>query len=170
LAVNPYIAGLLLLITALLQDHFLPGFLPGVSQYVPDLMLLVVVSWSLLLDVRIAMVAAFAAGIILDFVAAPQIYPVGLNAFLFCLIALLVGYLGNNPFISGNLRSVPVALVSALVYRVALLLAERVLGYNNFQPAIIVQVILPVVVIDAALMILIFGLVRVLSRIKAPRE
>lgn len=133
-------------------------------------MLLVVVSWSLLLDVRVALVSAFAAGIILDLVAAPQIYPIGLNAFLFCLIALLVSYLGQNPFISGNLRSVPVALVSALVYRFALLLAERVIGYNNLQPAVIVQVILPIVVIDAALMILIFGLVRFLSRIKAPRE
>jgi rod shape-determining protein MreD len=160
----------LLLITALLQDHFLPGLLPGVSQYVPDLMLLVVVSWSLLVDVRLAMVAAFAAGIILDFVAVPQIYPIGLNAFLFCLIALLVSYLGQNPFISGNLRSVPVALVAALVYRAILLLAERLFGYNNFQPAVLVQVLLPVVVIDAALMIIIFGLVRFVSRIKAPRE
>jgi len=50
------------------------------------------------------------------------------------------------------------------------LLAERLFGYNNFQPAVIVQVILPVVVIDAALMIIIFGLVRFLSRIKEPRE
>jgi hypothetical protein len=63
-----------------------------------------------------------------------------------------------------------VALVAALVYRGALLLAERLFGYNNFQPAVIVQVILPVVVIDAALMIIIFGLVRFLSRIKEPRE
>lgn len=156
--------------TALIQNHFLPAFLPGVSQFVPDLVLLVVVSWSLLLEVRFALIAAFAAGIIMDFVAAPQIYPIGLNALLFCLIALMVSYLGQNPFISGNLRSVPVALVSALVYRIALLLAERVIGYNNFQPAIIVQVILPVVVIDAALMILIFGLVRFISRVKAPRE
>ena len=137
----------------------------------PDLVLLVVVSWSLLLeDIRLALIAAFAAGIIMDFVAAPQIYPIGLNALLFSLIALMVSYLGQNPFISGNLRSVPVALLSALVYRIALLLAERVLGYNNFQPAVIAQVILPVVVIDAALMIVIFGLVRFMSRIKAPRE
>jgi hypothetical protein len=65
---------------------------------------------------------------------------------------------------------VPVALLSALVYRIALLLAERVIGYNNFQPAVIVQVVLPVVVIDAALMILVYGLVGFVSRIKAPRE
>lgn len=160
----------MLLLTALLQNHFLPGFLPGVSQFVPDLVLLVVVSWSLLLEVRLALISAFAAGIILDLVSAPQIYPIGLTAFLFCLVALMVSYLGQNPFISGNLRSVPVALLSALVYRITLLLAERVLGYNNFQPAVIVQVILPVVVIDAALMILVYGLVRFLSRIKVPRE
>jgi rod shape-determining protein MreD len=170
LAVNPYIAGLILLVTALLQNHFLPGFLPGVSQFVPDLVLLVVVSWALLLEVRLALLTAFAAGVIFDLVAAPQVYPIGLNAFLFCLVALLVSYLGQNPFISGNLRSVPVALLSALVYRMSLLLAERVIGYNNFQPAIIFQVILPVIVIDAALMIVIYGIVRFLSRIKAPRE
>jgi rod shape-determining protein MreD len=157
-------------VTALFQDHFLPGFLPGVSQFVPDLVLLVVVSWALLLEIRLALLAAFSAGIILDLVAAPQIYPIGLHAFLFCLIAVMVSYLGQNPFISGNLRSVPVALLSALVYRMALLLAERVIGYNNFQPAVIFQVILPVIVIDAALMIVVFGLVRFLSRIKAPRE
>jgi rod shape-determining protein MreD len=166
---NPYVATILLLFTALLQTQFLPAFLPGVNQYVPDLLLLIVVSWALVLDWRWTLPTAFGAGLLLDLLN-PSYYPIGVNALLFTLVALGVGLIGQDPFRSGVIRSVPVALAAALGYRAARLLVERILSYNNFQLAIIVQVILPVVVIDAALMLFVFGLVRGISRIRAPRE
>ncbi len=166
--VNPYVAGLLLLVAAMIQTQFLPGLLPGVDQFVPDLVLLVVVSWALLLDWRAALPTAFGAGLLLDLFN-PSFYPIGLNALLFTVIALVVSLIGQDPFRSGVIRSIPVALLAALAYRVARLLAEWLLSYNNLQLTIFVQVILPVVIIDAALMVLVFAFVRAVSRIRTPR-
>jgi rod shape-determining protein MreD len=166
---NSYVAGAVLFITALLQTQFLPAFLPGVNQYVPDLVLLVIVSWALLLEWRWSMSVAFLAGLLLDLLN-PTYYPIGVNALLFVVVVLAAGFLGHDPFRSGVIRSVPVALVAAAGYRLARLLIERMLGYNNFQVAIIIQVILPVIIIDGALMIVVFGFIRALSRIRAPQQ
>ncbi len=143
--------------------------LPGINQFVPDLVLLVVLSWALMLEWRWSLLAGFLAGLLVDLTSA-SLYPIGVNALFFSLIAFAVGLIGQDPFRSGVIRSVPVALVAALVYRLLRLLAERMLSYNNLQLALIVQVILPIVIIDAALMIFIFAFVRLVSRIRAPRE
>ncbi len=155
--------------TTLLQTQFLPAFLPGVNQFVPDVVLLVVVCWALLLDWRLSLPLGFIAGLLLDLLSA-SIYPVGLNALLFTLIVMAIGFVGQESFQNGIVRSVPVALGAALGYRLARLLAEQLLGYNNVQAATIVQVILPVIIIDGALMLLVFGPVRLISRLRAPRE
>ncbi len=168
-AVNPYVAGGLLLVAALLQTQFLPGLLPGVTQFVPDLVLLLVVAWALLLEWRAGLLLAFGAGLLLDLLSV-GLQPLGFNALMFSLMALVISFLSQNPANASVIRAVPIMLVAALFYRGVRLLTGRFISYNNFQPALILQVVLPVVVIDAALMFLVFGLVRVFSRRRKSRE
>ena len=151
---------------AVLQTQFLPALLPGVAQFIPDLILLVVVAWALLLEERWAVPLAFGAGLFIDLLS-PTLHPLGLNALFFTLIAFVINLLTPNPATSTVIRSVPVALLAAAAYHAASLIADHFLGYNNFQPTMILQVVVPQVIIDAALMIVVFGLVRFTTRIKA---
>jgi rod shape-determining protein MreD len=157
------------LVATLLQAQFLPALLPNISQFIPDLVLLVVVSWALLLEERWALPGAFGAGLFLDLVS-NHLHPIGFNALLFTLLALVVNRVTPNPASVGVLRSVPIALGATIVYQLASLLVEQVMGYNNLQANLLLRVILPLVVIDAALMVIIFALVRSLTRVKAPRQ
>lgn len=152
----------------MLQTQFLPAFLPGATGFVPDLVLLIVVAWSLLLDWRWSIPLGFAAGLVLDLMA-PAVYPIGLSALLFTLIAFFVSFAGQDPFHSGIVRSVPIALLAAITYRICRLLVERMLSYNNLQPAIFLQAVLPVVILDAVLMLFVFVLIRLISRIQTAK-
>lgn len=162
--VNPYLAAFLLLITALFQTQFLPNLLPAVNLFVPDFTLLLMVAWALLLDWRWALPIAFGAGLLMDFLN-PNPYPLGVNALLFTAIGLGVSFVGQNPAERGGImRAVPTALVSALAYRLLRLIVEQFLGYNNFRVETFLQVILPVVIIDAAIMTITFTFARLFSR------
>ena len=167
--VNPYIACVLVLLATLLQTQFLPALLPGVTQFVPDLLLLIVISWALLLEERWALPSAFGAGLFLDLMVI-HLQPLGLNALFFTLIALVISRVAPNPVSIGVVRSVPIALLAVAAYHLASLLVEQVLGYNNLQSGLLLQVILPLIVIDAALMVVMFALVRAVTRVKAPRQ
>lgn len=168
-AINPYVACFVVLLIALIQTQFLPALLPGITQFVPDLLLLVVVSWSLLLEEQWALPVAFGAGLFLDLLA-PGLHPIGFNALLFSLIAALITLTAPNRSNTTVIRAVPVALLGAGGYHLAGLLADRILGYNNFQPNVIFQILLPLIIIDAALMLVMFGLVRLVTRVKTARE
>jgi rod shape-determining protein MreD len=154
---------------ALLQTEFLPAILPNLNQFIPDLTLLVVITWALSLRWQWSLPLAFFTGLALDLMN-PQLWPVGMNALLYSLVALIVGLLGQRPFSAGVVRAVPITLVTVLAYRFLLLLGQQLVGYNNWQFNVITQVVLPVAVIDAALMLVVFGSVRAISRIGAPTE
>jgi cell shape-determining protein MreD len=130
---------------------------------------LLVVSWALLLDWSWALSLAFLTGLALDF-SAGSLFPIGIQALLFCAVVLPVSLVSREYIQAGSLRSVPVGLAAALGYRVLLLLAGQLLGYNNLQLSNLTQVVIPVAIIDAALMVLVFILVRRLSNIGASRE
>jgi rod shape-determining protein MreD len=162
--INPYLAAFIALIVTLFQAQFLPGFLPAVSAFVPDLSLLLVIAWALLLDWRWSLPIAFGTGILMDFVNT-DLYPLGTHALMYTVIGAGASLVGQNPAERGGImRAVPTALVGVLVFRVARLILERILGYNNFQVGVFLQVILPVAIIDAALMVVIWGFARLFSR------
>lgn len=162
--INPYLAAFLLLMIALFQTQFLPSLLPAVNVFVPDFTLLLVVAWALLLDWRWSLPIAFGAGLLLDLLN-PDLYPVGVNALIFTIIGIAASVVGQNPAERGGImRAVPIGLAAALFYRLTRLLAEAILGYNNFYIEIFLQVIFPVVIIDAALMTVMFSFARVFSR------
>lgn len=147
----------------------MPALLPNLNQFIPDLTLLVVVTWALTLRWQWAIPLGFFTGLVLDLIN-PAIGLVGLNALLYTLAAVVVGLLSQRPFSTGLVRAVPITLITALSYRILLLLGQRLLGYNNLQFNLITQVVLPVAVIDAALMLLVFVVIRAISWIGAPKE
>lgn len=147
----------------------MPGVLPGVGLFIPDLVLLLVVAWSLMLEWNWSLTLAFFAGLALDVLGA-SLYPLGFNALLFIIVALPLTLINRENFRLGVLRSVPITLAAALGYRVLLLLGGRVLGYNNLQIQNITQIVLPVAIIDAALMLAMFVIIRWLSKIGMSRE
>ena len=147
----------------------MPALLPNLNQFIPDLTLLVVVTWALTLRWQWAIPLGFFTGLVLDLIN-PTVGLVGLNALLYTLAAVVVGLLSQRPFSTGLVRAVPITLITALSYRILLLLGQRLLGYNNLQFNLITQVVLPVAVIDAALMLLVFVVIRAISRIGAPKE
>lgn len=147
----------------------MPGVLLGVGLFIPDLVLLLVVAWSLMLEWNWSLTLAFFAGLALDVLGA-SLYPLGFNALLFIIVALPLTLINRENFRLGVLRSVPITLAAALGYRVLLLLGGRVLGYNNLQIQNITQIVLPVAIIDAALMLAMFVIIRWLSKIGMSRE
>ncbi len=147
----------------------MPAILPTLNQFIPDLSLLVVITWALTLRWQWAIPLGFFTGLALDLIN-PAPYPTGLNTLLYTLIALVVGLFSQRSISAGIIRAVPITLATALTYRILLLLGQRVVGYNNLQFNLITQVILPVAVIDAALMLLVFVVVRAASRIGAPLD
>lgn len=163
-SINIYVAGIIIFIVALIQAQFLPAFLPNVSQFVPDITLLVVVTWALILPWQKSLWLAFFAGLALDLLRI-SVYPFGLNALLYSLIAFGLSFVGQSRFHNSLIQAVPLTVIAAVAYRVLLLLALRVLGYNSLQLNSIFNVVLPVSIIDGALMLLVFVVVRGLSRI-----
>jgi rod shape-determining protein MreD len=159
----------LIVLFALIQGQFLPGLLPSLNQTIPDLTLLLVVSWALLLEWTWALPLAFLAGLALDLIGA-SLYPVGFEALLFVLVAFPVTMVNKQGLQGSSLRSIPIALFAAVGYRLLMLLAGQVLGYNNFQISNIFQVVLTVSIIDAALMLVVFLVVSRLSRVGSPRD
>jgi len=159
-----------IILSALLQAEFLPAFLPSLNQFIPDLSLLVILTWALTLRWQWALPLAFATGLVLDLMN-PGTYLVGLNALLYTFIALVVGLLSQKSFSTGVIRAIPITLGAALTYRMLLLLGQRLVGYNNnLQFNLITQVVLPVAVLDASLMLVVFVVIRAISQIGAPAE
>lgn len=164
--VNLYVAAFLLFFTALVQTQFLPAFLPDISQFVPDLTLLLVIGWSLILPWQKSLWLAFASGLLLDLMRL-SVYPFGLDALLFSLVAFGLSYVAtSNRFHSTLVQAVPLSVVASLAYRLLLLLALRVLGYNVIQFRILTSVVFPVSILDGALMIIFYPIIRAFSRIK----
>jgi rod shape-determining protein MreD len=153
----------------LVQGQFLPGLLPSLDQAIPDLTLLLVVSWALLLEWNWSLPLAFLAGLALDLIGA-SLYPLGFEALLFVLVAFPVTIVNKEAIQGSALRSIPIALIASLGYRVILLLAGQLLGYNNFQSSNFFQIVLTVSIIDAALMLVVFIVVSRLSQIGSPRD
>jgi rod shape-determining protein MreD len=147
----------------------------NLGQFVPGLTLLLVVAWSVFLRWQVSLTVAFFCGLTYDFISSPQLYPLGLNALLYSLVAVIISYFATNEESllrrgSNILRAVPLMLVAGVGYRVLLLLIGQILRYNSFQAQVVLQVILPAAVIDAAIMFLLFIPLRFISRLGAERQ
>lgn len=91
----PYIGALILFIAGLLQSVVLPQTVP--LQARPQFVVLLVIAVCLVESLYDAAIWAFMGGIMLDLMTSPM-YPIGSNALMLVLVALLASLARVNPF------------------------------------------------------------------------
>lgn len=158
---SPWIV--LLVLIALLQSTFLAQIRwLGVH---PNLMLTVVVSWSLLRGGREGLSWGFIGGIILDLFS---ITPFGTFTIALTFTTFLTGLIEQTSFQTN--RILPVALMFLLspLFQLASMVSMQTLGWQvGWYRAL--SLLLPGAMLDALLILLIFPLVRRLSRLAGDR-
>lgn len=122
-----YIGALLLFISALVQSVVLPKIVPLAAM--PHLVLLLVVAVCLVESLHDAVIWGFIGGLILDLMTAPAL-PIGSNALLLVLVALLASLGQADPF--QTLVVVPLATVfgATIFYNMMLMLLHYASGAN----------------------------------------
>lgn len=122
-----YIGAVLLFLSALVQSVILPKVVPLAAM--PNLVLLLVVAVCLVESLHDAVIWGFIGGLMLDFMTAPAL-PIGSNALILVLVALLASLGQADPF--RTLVVVPLATVfmATLFYNVMLMLVHFVSGHN----------------------------------------
>ncbi|MGC8788100.1 MAG: rod shape-determining protein MreD [Anaerolineae bacterium] len=154
-AINPYLAGALLLTIALLQTSVMPNFM--LFGVVPDLMLLVIVSWTLLRGIQEGIVWALAGGFMLDLLSGG---PFGAITISLSLSTLVAG--SGSPTIFHGASWLP-ALAGAvatglynLLYLIILQLSGRPMPWG---PSLL-QVAVPCMIVNALVMYPIYWAMR----------
>lgn len=142
---------ILLILLALLQATIVPA-IPYVGIR-PDLVLLLVLAWTMVRGTTEGAVAAFVGGLAMD-VFSPL--PLGSHALAMLLTIAPVGWMGA-PFYRGNL-AFPIggAFLATLLYNVLLLLLSRLFGQEVVWAGLLWRVALPMALIVATLMPLIY--------------
>jgi rod shape-determining protein MreD len=163
--INIYTSILLLIGVALIQSTVMPHLtLWGVK---PDLMLLVVISWSLLRGTREGIVWGFIGGLCLDLFSGA---PLGLSA-LALLIASFFSSLGEATIFRTHVI-LPLATVffASLIYDFIFLLALRTLGWPIVWLDSFIRLVLPTSLLNVLLTPLVYLAMRWLHRKIGPEE
>src|SRR3954452_20812663 len=108
-----YIGALLLFIASLLQTVVLPQAVP--LQARPQFVVLLVIAVCLVESLYDAAIWAFVGGLMLDLMTSPM-YPLGSNALMLVLVALLVSMARANPFHNRLVLPLAAAFVGTLFY------------------------------------------------------
>lgn len=165
IAVSVYAAALLLVTTVIIQTTVMPyvAFL-GVK---PDLVLLVVISWSLLRGAREGIIWALMGGIGLDLVSAA---PFGTCTVILAGLSLLAG-LGELSVFRTHLALPLIAtLVATLIYDLFFLLFLYMRGCSIVWADTLVKVVLPSALFNVLLSPFIYKALFWLHRRTGPKE
>jgi rod shape-determining protein MreD len=158
-AINPYLAAVSLLLIALLQTSVMPGL--TWSGVMPDLMLLVVVSWSLLRGTREGVLWALGGGLLLDLMSGG---PFGVAVVALFLSSAIIG-MGELNVVRDSLWLPLVASILATVtYDVAYWTILQVVGRSFYTVHELLQVLGPSLVVNALVMYPTYWAARWLSR------
>jgi rod shape-determining protein MreD len=146
-----YLVSVLLIPVALLQATVVPA-IPYVGIR-PDLVLLLALAWTMVRGTAEGAVVAWIGGLALD-IFSPL--PLGCHALAMLLTVVPVGLLGA-PFYRGNL-AYPIggAFLATVVYNVLLLGLSRILGQSVLWSGLLWRVVLPMALIEATLMPLVY--------------
>lgn len=145
--INPYFIGALLLTVALLQTSVMPNFL--LFGVVPDLMLLVVVSWTLLRGIHESIILALAGGLMLDLLSGG---PFGVITVSLSLVVLITGF--GSPSVFGGSFWFPVlaSIVATGLYNLVYLMILRFSGRPVPWGSSLLQIALPCMMVNAIVM------------------
>ena len=150
---------LLLVLLALLQATVVPA-IPGLGLR-PDLVLLVVLAWTMVRGTREGAVGAFVGGLALDIFST---LPLGSHSALLLLIIVPVGWLGA-PFYRGNpIYPIGGAFLATLLYNVLLLALGSFLGQPVPWASMLWRLVLPMALGEAALISLVYWIMDRLDR------
>ena len=161
--INPYFVSVLLLAIALLQTSALPRFSPwGVM---PDLMLLVVVSWSLLRGTRAGIPWALGGGLILDLISGG---PFGAITISLTLSSAVTGLEEFNLFRDSPWLPVFASSLATVIYDGVFLLILFASGRPVQWGPSLVEVVAPCMALNALIMYPTFWSLRWLHRRTLP--
>lgn len=146
-----YFISILLVLLALLQATVVP-----VIPYVdirPDLVLLLVLAWTMVRGTTESAAGALIGGLALDLFSP---LPLGSHALALLLTIVPIGWLGA-PFYRGNL-AFPIggAFLATVLYNMLLLVLSRILGQAVLWGGLLWRVVLPMALIEATLMPLVY--------------
>ncbi len=157
--INIYASLLLLLSVALIQSTVMPHLaLWGVK---PNLMLLVVVSWSLLRGTREGMIWGFIGGFCLDLFSGA---PFGLSALALLIVSFFSGLGQATVFRTQVILPLVTVLGASLIYDFIFLLALSFLGYPVVWPDSLIRLVLPASLLNVLLTPLVYPTMRWLHR------
>jgi rod shape-determining protein MreD len=153
--INPYLAALLIIATALLQTSVLSRFALG--GLTPDLMLLAVVSWSLLRGFESGLPLALAGGLVLDLLCGGPFGALTVSL----VLASAVTSLSQRGFSRESLWLPMVgAGLGTLVYDGAYWLLLQTLGRSGGGTVGLMQVAVPGMFLNGLVMYPVYGLLR----------
>lgn len=144
-----YLGAVILFVASLVQSVMLPQVVPISAR--PNLLVLLVVAVCLVESLHDAVVWAFIGGLMLDIMGGPM-FPIGTNALILVLVALLASLGQGDPF--HNKLIVPLFTVfgATLFYYVMFMLFAFVLGVRVAFVDNFVRVAFPGAVLNAILM------------------
>jgi rod shape-determining protein MreD len=159
-----YASILLLISVALIQSTVMPHLtLWGVK---PDLMLLVVISWSLLRGAREGIVWGFIGGLCLDLFSG---VPLGLSALALLIVSFFSGLGEATVFRTHVILPLATVFFASLIYDFIFLLVLRTLGWPVVWLDSFIRLVLPASLLNVLLAPLVYPTIRWLHR-KTGRE
>jgi rod shape-determining protein MreD len=162
--INIYASILLLISVALIQSTVMPHLtLWGVK---PDLMLLVVISWSLLRGVREGIVWGVIGGFCLDLFSGA---PLGLSALGLLIVSFFSGLGEATVFRTHVILPLATAFLASLFYNLIFLLVLETLGWPIAWLDDLIKFVLPASLLNVLLIPLVYPAMRWLHR-KTSRE
>ncbi len=144
-----YVGSLILLIASLVQTVVLPQAVPLSAR--PQFVVLVVMAVCLVEGLYEGAVWAFIGGLLLDLMSGP-IYPLGSNALLLVLVALLASMGRSNPFHNRLVVPLVVAFVGTFFYIMMSMALLFALGHNVAFLDNLLWVALPSAILNTILM------------------
>lgn len=156
---NVYATILLLSTIAIVQSTGMPHV--AIMGVKPNLMLLVVISWSLLRGIKEGSAWGFIGGLILDIFSSA---PFGVSTLAMLAVSLLAGLGEMGIFHTHIGLLLLVAFLATPVYHLIFLSLLQIVGWPVAWMDSLLKIILPSTLINMALMPLVYGAMRWLCR------
>jgi rod shape-determining protein MreD len=141
----------LLAVTGILQSALAPHL--AINHIHPELMVAVILTWSLLKDPAEAVVWAFVGGTILDLLSG---LPFGVSGLALVVVSLAAGFWHGKSF--GNPWLMPILLILpyTILFNLVILLYMQLSGYAIDWGSTFVRIVFPIGAINVLVMVVIF--------------
>jgi rod shape-determining protein MreD len=156
---NAYLTFLLLLVVTLLQSTVMSRI--AIFGVHPDLMLMVVTSWSLLRGTQEGMLWALSGGVSMDLLSGARF---GLHTLALLIVSFATGFGERTIFRFEILMPILVIPIATLGYQVALMGGLFLFGWPVVWGTYMITVVLPSMLANTVCMPVVYLIVRVLHR------